>query len=105
MTRETARRVRQALITTGATLGLIVTAVAALTDHTTTLTIGAALLIGCGIAQAIEEHLGRPTRPQVPLEDGETQPADSDGFAQRVDTTDDWAPRTYRHHDHNHDEQ
>lgn len=68
MNRDTARRIRQTLITTGATLGLIVTAIAALTDHTTTLLLGAALLIGCGIAQAIEEHLNRPTAPQVPLD-------------------------------------
>lgn len=89
MNRETARRTRQALITTGATLGLIVTAVAALTDHTTTLVLGAALLIGCGIAQAIEEHLKQPTGPQVPL-----------GAPER--DREDWLPDA--HHNQHHDE-
>lgn len=88
MTRATARRVRQALITTSTATGLTITGIAAFTDHMAALVAGAALLIGCGIAEAIEEHLSRPRRPQIPL-----------GAPDRDrDET-----RAYRHHDHNHD--
>lgn len=88
MTRATARRVRQALITTSTATGLTITGIAAFTDHMAALVLGAALLIGCGIAQAIEEHLGRPTGPQVPL---------------NAPDRDREQPRAYRHHDGNHD--
>lgn len=86
MNRATARRVRQALITTSTATGLTITGIAAFTGHMAALVAGAALLIGCGIAQAIEEHLNRPTGPQVPL-----------GAPDREQ------PRAYRHHDRNHD--